>query len=63
MRENETFRLELEQIKAAFPNQAIINRTELMAYLGRKRAWLDAHGFAGKDFTLVAVANKLSKLK
>lgn len=61
--ENETFRLELEQIKSAFPNKAIINRTELMTYLGRKRAWLDSHGFTGTDFTLVSVANKLSKLK
>lgn len=62
-RENETFRLELEMLREAFPSKAIISRTELMQYTGKGRAWLDAHGFAGKDFTLVNVANKLSKLK
>ena len=62
-RETETYRLELEQIRAAFPDKAVINRTELMTYLGRKRWWLDSHGFTEKDFTLVSVANKLSKLK
>lgn len=49
-RETETYRLELEQIRAAFTGKAVINRTELMAYLGKKRSWLDSHGFAGKDF-------------
>lgn len=62
-RENETYRLELEQIREFFPGKAIINRTELMSYLGKKRVWLDSHGFAGTNFTLVSVANKLSKLK
>lgn len=62
-RETETYRLELEQIRLAFPNQAVINRTELMRYLNRGRTWLDSHGFTGKDFTLVSVANRLSKMK
>ena len=62
-RENETYRLELEQLMAFFPGKAIINRTELISYLGKKRVWLDSHGFAGTNFTLVSVANKLSKLK
>ena len=62
-RENETYRLELEQLIAFFPGKTIINRTELMSYLGKKRVWLDSHGFAGTNFTLVSVANKLSKLK
>lgn len=61
-RENETYRLELEQLRNRFPNQAIINRTELMEYLGRNRTWLDNHGFSGKDFTLVQVAHRLSKM-
>lgn len=62
-RENETFRLELEQLRIAFPNQALINRKELQAYLGRSRNWCDAHGFCGKDFTLVKVAQILSSMK
>lgn len=62
-RENETYRLELEQLIAFFPGKAIINKTELMNYLGKKRVWLDSHGFTGTDFTLVNVAHKLSKLK
>ena len=44
-RENETYRLELEQIREFFPGKAIINRTELMSYLGKKRVWLESHGF------------------
>ena len=63
MRECETFRAELEQLRAAFPNKAIINRSELMDYLGKKRFWLDHHGFGSKEFTLVNVAHKLSKLR
>lgn len=62
-RESETYRLELEQLMTFFPGKAIINKTELMNYLGKKRVWLDSHGFTGTNFTLVAVANKLSKLK
>ena len=62
-RETETYRLELEQIREFFPGKAIINRTELIQYLGKKRVWLENHGFIGTDFTLVSVANKLSKLK
>lgn len=62
-RENETFRLEYEMLLTVFPNKAIINRTELMKYLGKKRWWLDSHGFTEKDFTLVCVANRLSKLR
>jgi len=62
-RETETYRLELEQLRAAFPNKIIISRSELMNYLGRKRWWLDSHGFTERDFTLVSVANRLSKLK
>lgn len=61
-RESETYRLELEQLKNHFPSQAVINRSELMAYLGKNRTWLDNHGFNQKDFTLVQVAFRLSKL-
>ncbi len=62
-RENETFRLELEQIREAFPDKRVINHTELEKYLGKSRNWCDAHGFGGKDFTLVKVAHILSNLK
>ena len=62
-RENETFRLELEQLRLAFPNQAIINRTELQKYLCKSRNWCEAHGFCGKDYTLVKVAHTLSSLR
>ena len=63
MREPETYRLELEQLLAAFPQKRVINRTELMGYLGKSKNWLLSHGFTGTEFTLVGVANKLSKLK
>lgn len=62
-RENETYRLELEQLRMAFPNKIVINRTELQAYTGKGRVWLDSHGFIGTSFTLVNVAHKLSKLE
>ena len=60
-RENETYRLELEQLMLHFPGKHVLTRTELMEYLGKNRTWLDNHGFAGKDFTIVWVASKLSK--
>lgn len=62
-RESETYRLELEQLRIAFPNKAVINRTELQEYTGKGRVWLNSHGFTQKDYTLVYVASKLSKLK
>ena len=61
-KETETFRLELEQLIAHFPNKTVLTRKDVMEYTGKKRGWLDSHGFAGKDFTLVKVANLLSKL-
>ena len=62
MKEPETYRLELERLIAFFPDKRVINRTELMEYTGKGRAWLKSHGFVGTEFTLVGVANKLSKL-
>lgn len=62
-RENETFRFELEQLREAFPNKAMINRKELQRYLGRSRNWCDTHGLDSKDFTLVKVAQILSSMK
>ena len=61
-RETETFRLELEQLMARFPDKTVLTRKDLMEYTGKKRGWLDSHGFTGKDFTLVKVATMLSKL-
>lgn len=62
MKEPETYRLELERLIAFFPDKRVINKTELMEYTGKGRTWLKSHGFEGTEFTLVGVANKLSKL-
>ena len=59
-RERETFRLELEMLTKAYPNKHIYNRSDLMAYLGRGRCWLDSHGFTGQEYTAVDVAQKLA---
>ena len=61
-RENETYRLELEQLLARFPEKTVLTRQEVMEYTGKGRGWLDAHGFAGKDLTVVKVAHLLSTL-
>lgn len=61
-RERETYRLELEQVMAAFPNKAVLNRTDVMAYTGRKRTWLDNHGFTAREFTRTDVAHILACL-
>ena len=63
MRENETFRLELEQIRDALPNKAVISSTELQRYLGKSKTWLYNHGLSGRDFTLVKIAQFLSNLR
>lgn len=63
MRENETFRLELEQIREAFPDKKVITRTELQNYLGKSKTWLDNRGLVGKDFTVVKIAHFLSNLR
>lgn len=62
-RERETYRLELEQVLAAFPNKATLTRTDVMAYTGRGRKWLNNHGFTGRQFTRTDVANILSGLR
>ena len=59
-REKETFRLELEMLLAAYPNKRIYNRSDIMAYTGRGRKWLDSHGFTGQDYTAVDVARNLA---
>ena len=63
-RENATYRLQLEQIIAQYPDKEILSRTDIMKYTGRGRKWLDSHGFAGRtDFTRVQVAHILSGIK
>jgi hypothetical protein len=62
-REKETFRLELEQVLAAFPHKRVLTRTDIMEYTGRGRKWLDSHGFRGQEFTAVDVANAMAGLR
>lgn len=62
-REKETFRLELEQVLAAFPQKRVLTRTDVMTYTGRGRKWLDSHGFKGQEFTAVDVANVMAGLR
>ena len=62
-REKETYRLELEQVLAAFPDKRALTRTDVMNYTGRGRKWLDSHGFKGTQFTAVDVANKMAALR
>jgi hypothetical protein len=59
-REKETFRLELELLLAAYPQKRIYNRSDIMAYTGRGRKWLDSHGFTGQEYTAVDVARQLA---
>ena len=58
-REKETFRLEMELLLTAYPNKRIFNRSDIMAYTGRGRKWLDSHGFTGQEYTAVDVARTL----
>ena len=62
-RERETYRLELEQVLAAFPDKATLTRSDVMNYTGRGRKWLNSHGFTGREFTRTDVANILSGLR
>ena len=62
-REKETFRLELEQVLAAFPNKRVLTRKDVMAYTGRGRKWLDSHGFNALEFTAVDVARQMSMIR
>ena len=62
-REKPTFRLELEQLKAEFPEKNVVTREEIMTYTGRKDYWMDHHGFKGKKtLTLVQVAAILTDM-
>lgn len=62
-REKETFRLELELVLAAFPNKKVLTRTDVMAYTGRGRKWLDSHGFDATEFSAVDVARQMTMIR
>ena len=52
MREPEGYRDELMQLNQHFPDKAVLNRQDIMDYTGKKRYWMDSHGFKGlKSFT------------
>jgi hypothetical protein len=62
MKEPETFRLELEQIKRQFPNKTILTHTDVAKYTGHSRAWCSRNlGITG-DITAVKLAYKLSQI-
>lgn len=62
-REKPCYRVILEGLLAAFPGQNILTRTDIMAYTGRGRTWLDSHGFKGrKNLTVQETAMILSNL-
>ena len=62
-REKPTFRLELEQLRARFPEKNVLSRKEIMEYTGKKDFWMDHHGFKGKSsLTMVQVAAILTDM-
>jgi len=63
-RENETFRLELEQIRATFGVKNLLTVTDVATYTGRSRNWVrQKFGINGKDgITAVKLAQVLSSL-
>ncbi len=62
-KEKPTFRLELEQLKARFPDKNVLTKQDIMEYTGRKEFWMNSHGFKGKgDLTIVQVAAILTDM-
>lgn len=62
-REKPSYRVILEGLLAAFPGKNILTRTDVMAYTGRGRTWLDSHGFKGrKNLTVQETAMILANL-
>ncbi len=62
-KEKPTFRLELEQLRAHFPDKTILTKKEIMEYTGKKEYWMNSHGFKGRgDLTVVQVAAILTDL-
>jgi hypothetical protein len=63
-RENETYRLELEQALAYFEGKRILSVSDIAEYVGHDRKWCRKHlGISGKDgVTVVKLAYLLSHL-
>ena len=61
-REAESYRPELEQILAYFPNKRVLSTKEIMEYTGRSRHWLERRKMLG-DMTAVQLALALTKLR
>ena len=61
-RENQTFRLELEQINARFGGKSLLTVTDVSNYLGHSREWCRKHlGISGKrGMTAVELAQAIS---
>jgi len=59
-REKEGFREQLEQLNKHFPEQDMLNRTDIMNFTGKKQYWMDHHGFKGRrNFTKQEAARLL----
>ena len=62
-KEKPTYRLEVEALKAMFPDKNILTKQEIMQYTGKKEYWLNHHGFKGKSsLTIVQVAAILTDM-
>lgn len=60
-RENETYRLELEEIRNRFGGKAILSAGEVSEYTGRCRSWCREKLGVGKEgITAVMLAKTLS---
>ena len=60
-RDAESYRPELEQILAYFPDKRILTTKEVMEYTGKSRHWLQNRGLLG-EMTSVQLALALTKL-
>ena len=62
-RENETYRLELEQILAEFNGKRVLSVSDVAGYVGRSRKWCREHlGIGGEGVTAVKLALILSRM-
>ena len=62
-RENETYRLELEQILATFGDKRILSVTDVAGYVGHSRRWCREHlGVSGDGVTAVKLALIMSRI-
>lgn len=62
-RENETYRLELEQILAVFNGKRVLSVSDVASFTGRSRKWCREHlGITGDGVTAVKLALLLSRM-